>query len=198
MRFFLIFVACLLLNACGKAPYTTIPESGRILAFGDSLTYGYNVQASQSYPAVLARLSRREVVNAGVSGEITANGLLRLAELLEEDRYDFLILLEGGNDILQNLPAHQTKENLAAMLELANQYHLPVLLIAVPEKSVLAKAAPFYQELADDYQVPLVKSLAGDLLKQAKYKSDSVHFNAAGYEAMAESINSTMKKLGAL
>lgn len=198
MRILSLLLLSFLLAACGKSPYSTIPENGRILAFGDSLTYGYNVEAAQSYPAVLAKLSGREVINQGVSGEITNDGLLRLTELLNEERYDFLILLEGGNDILQNLSKDQAKANLAAMIELAQQKNLPVLLIAVPEKSLLAGPAPFYQELADQYNVPLEKHLIGDLLKQTQLKSDSVHFNAAGYEEMAKRIHKTLKKHGAL
>jgi len=198
MRFLSVLFVCFFLLSCQKAPYGEIPASGTILAFGDSLTYGYNVEKEHSYPAVLAALSGRKVVNAGVSGEVTADGLKRLTKLLDENRYDFLILLEGGNDILRNLPRQQTRDNLAAMIELARQHGLPVLLIAVPEKSLLARPAPFYQELSDTHAVPLMDSLIGSLLKKTQYKSDSVHFNEAGYREMAKDIHSTLKKLGAL
>lgn len=197
MRLFKLIVIGLFLVACSKTPYTKIPPSGTILAFGDSLTYGYNVQPEHSYPSVLARLSGRNVVNAGVSGEITADGLARLTELLQEEHYDFLILLEGGNDILQNLPQAQTKANLARMIEVAQEHQVPVLLLAVPSKNLLAPPAVFYQELADTYQVPLMNNLISRLMKQSKYKLDTVHFNEAGYEEMAGEIYREMKKLGA-
>lgn len=198
MRLLSILLTCFLLVACSKAPYQKIPPTGTILAFGDSLTYGYNVDSQYSYPSVLATLSGRNVVNAGVSGEVTADGLARLADLLSENHYDFLILLEGGNDILQGLPQAQIKQNLARMIELAQQHRVPVLLIAVPSKTLLAPPAPLYQELADTYDVPLMNTLVSSLLKKSKYKLDTVHFNEAGYEAMANEIYSTMKKLGAL
>lgn len=199
MRILTLCFLALLLTACSKPAFDTIPSNGTILAFGDSLTYGLNVSAKESYPAVLEQLSGREVINEGVSGEVTANGLQRLRELLDEDdNYDLLILLEGGNDILQSLPASQTKKNLAAMLTLAKQHNIPVLLIGVPEKALFSSSAPFYHELAEEHQVPLMSSLIADLLKQSEYKSDQVHFNKQGYRKMAEAIYKELQKQGAL
>lgn len=199
MRILTLCFLALLLTACSKPAFDAIPSNGTILAFGDSLTYGLNVSAKESYPAVLEQLSGREVINEGVSGEVTANGLQRLRELLDEnDNYDLLILLEGGNDILQSLPASQTKQNLAAMLTLAKQHNIPVLLIGVPEKALFSSSAPFYRELAEEHQVPLMSSLIADLLKQSEYKSDQVHFNKHGYRKMAEAIYKELQKQGAL
>src|SRR5699024_12783752 len=115
MRLLTVLLTCLFLVACSKAPYTKIPPTGTILAFGDSLTYRYNVQPEHDYPSVLARLSGRTVVNAGVSGAVTADGLERLTERLNEEHYDFLILLEGGNEILQNHSQAQLQDNMARM-----------------------------------------------------------------------------------
>lgn len=191
-------VICLLLIGCQKAAYENIPADGTILAFGDSLTYGYNVDTAQSYPAVLARLSGRKVINAGVSGETTVDGLGRFKKLLDERHYDFVIIFEGGNDILRNSSAAQTKANLAKMINLARQKNIPSLLIAVPEKSIFVRDAPFYKELADAHGVPLMQAVVGDLLTQPQYKSDRVHFNQAGYEKLAKAIYAKMKRLGAL
>lgn len=200
MRIWIIGLLSILLMACGKPAYDKIPSNGTILAFGDSLTYGYNVSAKESYPAVLEQLSGREVYNAGVSGEVTRDGLKRLKELLEngDESFDFIVLLEGGNDILQSLPASQTKQNLAAMIALAKQHNIPVLLIGVPEKALFSSSAPFYKELAQEHQLPFMGSLIADLLKQSEYKSDQVHFNKKGYRKMAEAIYKELQKQGAL
>jgi len=198
LRYFIVCIFCFSFTACSKPTLSPISENGRILAFGDSLTYGIGVNAEHSYPAVLARLSQREVINAGVAGETTEQGLSRLSDLLQNNHYDLLILLEGGNDILRNQNLQQTKANLAAMIELAQSNNIPVLLIAVPEKNLFSKAAPFYQELAEQYQTPFMPHLMSDLLKQAKMKSDSVHLNQQGYQAMAEAIDKKLRKLKAL
>jgi len=76
--------------------------------------------------------------------------------------------------------------------------NVPVLLLAVPTKNLLSPPSALYQELADTHDVPLMNHLISRLMKQSKYKLDTVHFNEAGYEEMANEIYREMKKLGAL
>lgn len=198
MKNIALILCCLLLAACGGQSLPFVPEHGSILAFGDSLTDGKGVSRDKSYPAVLAQLSGRQVINAGVSGEITADGLIRLEQLLDESTPDLLILLEGGNDILRNMSRSQTYANLSAMITLAQRRGIPVLLIGVPEKSLFSSTAPLYRELSEQHEIPLLDDLIARLLKQADLKSDAVHFNEQGYRAMAEAIHATLKKYGAL
>ena len=138
-----------MMQACGDAKLTAIPHNATILAYGDSLTYGKGVEEEQSYPSVLADLSSREVINAGISGETTKQGLARLASVLEENEPHLMILLEGGNDILRNQNLSQTKQNLASMIEMAQSQGVQVLLIGVPEKKLFSNSAKIFPELAE-------------------------------------------------
>ena len=128
--------ACLLflLAACGAKPLPPLSYSDTILAFGDSLTQGYGATPETSYPAVLAKLTNRKVINAGISGETTSEGLIRFDAVLDKHKPALVILMEGGNDILQNQDLSVTKSNLAAMLTSATARQIPVILIGVPEK----------------------------------------------------------------
>lgn len=198
LRLFLFAIVTTVFCACSQNSLDPIPQNGVILAFGDSLTAGIGTDKANAYPSVLAQLSGREVINAGVSGEVTAQGVDRLKHLLKKTQVDLIILLEGGNDILRNLPATETKNNLAKMIEEAKSYNIDVVLIGVPEKKLFSSVAPFYPELAEEHELVFEDNLIGELLRSPEYKSDSIHFNTKGYRVMAESIYELLQDHDAL
>lgn len=183
---------------CSSPELESLAPGSRILAFGDSLTYGVGTTRDKSYPAVLSSLTGLQVINAGVSGETTAEGLVRLDGELENSQPELLILLEGGNDILRNRNPAETKSNLAAMIRLAANRDIPVLLLGVPEKKLFSGAAPLYQELAIEHQLLFDATLVASLLRNPAYKSDMVHLNAEGYRKMAEAIQGLLEDSGAI
>lgn len=197
-----LFALCILLlflQGCSESPQLTrISTEATILAFGDSLTAGVGTKKQHSYPSVLAKLSGRKVVNAGISGEMTKEGLARLANVIDENNPSLMILLEGGNDILRNHNLQQTKQNLAAMINLAQEKDVQLVLIGVPQKQLFSDVAPFYKELAEEYKLVFDGELISDLLRKRSYKSDLVHFNQAGYQKMAEGIHQLLQDNGAL
>ncbi len=186
-----------LLAGCQRSHLSEISQEGVILAFGDSLTVGVGANRSDSYPSVLQHLTGRQVINAGISGETTSEGVKRLPKVLADTEPELLILLEGGNDILRNHNQMQTKKHLATMIEYAQNQGVQVVLIAVPEKNLFSEQAPLYRELADEYQVVLIDDMISDLLRTPSYKSDSIHLNARGYRVMAEEIYSVLEGEGA-
>lgn len=195
---FLYLTIVLLLNACSNNELEKIPNDGVILAFGDSLTSGVGVNPQKSYPSQLSNLTQLEVINAGVSGETTQQGVIRFSRLLEQTSPNFIILLEGGNDILRNLPESQTVENLSRMIERAQQDNIPILLIGVPKKSIFSSSARFYDDLAEKYGLILEDEIIARLIKNPTMKSDSVHFNQQGYLELANTIHQILIQHGAL
>ncbi|TAA48573.1 arylesterase [Corallincola spongiicola] len=185
------------LSGCSQPKLQPLPYGARILAFGDSLTAGYGVERIYSYPSVLAELSGRDVINAGVSGELTKQGLKRLPFLLDQTMPELLLLIEGGNDILQNRPANETKQNLAKMIEMAQGRGIPVVLVGIPEKSLFSSSAALYRELAEEYDLVFDGNLMAALQRSPSLKSDYVHFNQQGYQQMAEGIFALLKENGA-
>ena len=138
------------------------------------------------------------MISSGVSGELSEEGLQRLPGVLQEHDPDLVILLEGGNDILQNRSLAAAKSNLSAMITLAKENGSDVVLVGVPIKSLFGSSAELYGELAEEYQIPFEESIVRSLLKKPAMKSDSVHFNTAGYQALAEAIHKLLLKSGAL
>ncbi len=199
---FLVFISLMIvafiLTSCEQRTITKIADDGIILAFGDSLTVGVGTPPATDYPTVLNKLSGRTVINSGVSGEVTAQGLLRLPEVIAQTDPQLIILLEGGNDILRNKDHRQIKQNLAAMIEYAQENHIDVVLVGVPAKNILFSVAPFYNELAEEYSLVYAEDLLSNLLRNPRYKSDAIHLNQQGYGILAESIHELLISRGAL
>jgi len=191
-------LAAMLLSGCSGPSMEPLAPGEVILAFGDSLTEGVGASREQTYPARLAELSGHPVVNAGISGEVTAEGVERLPAVLERTEPGLMILLLGGNDILRNGSQGEAKRHLARMIGMAHERDVQVLLVGVPEKSLFSSSAPLYEELAEEHGVPLMDGMVASLLKKPRYKSDQVHLNAAGYREMAERIHARLVEEGAL
>ena len=170
-----------------------------IVAFGDSLTYGTGARPDQSYPAQLQRMIGRTVVNAGVPGEVTAEGLRRLPEVLDEYHPDLLILCHGGNDLLRKLDRRQTIANLKAMIQLARSRHIAVLLIGVPSPTLFqVRDAGFYRQIADEFGLPLEDEVLPRIESDRALKSDAVHPDKAGYRLLAAAIAKLLRTSGAI
>jgi|SRR5450631_1088223 len=195
----MILVAAMLLVSCSKTPrLPLLAADATILAFGDSLTAGTGAGEAESYPAVLARLTGRNVFNAGVPGEVSAGGVKRLPELLERERPALLILCHGGNDLLARQNHQLIADNLRAMLRIAGEHGVQVLLVAVPSPDLMLKPPKLYEELSGEFRIPLERKALSHILGKSTLKSDYIHPNAAGYRLLAEALAELLKKSGAL
>jgi len=169
-----------------------------IVAFGDSLTYGTGAAEHESYPAVLARLTGRRVVRAGVPGEVTAQGLQRLPSVLDEHRPRLVIVCLGGNDMLRRVDDAQIKRNLAGMLGELKQRDIAAVLVGVPKPALAMSSAEFYGELAREFGVPYEGKVVTSVLHAPDMKADPIHPNAKGYRKMAEALADLLRQAGAI
>ena len=194
------FLIIILLSGCGGETPRLAPLSADavILAFGDSLTEGYGAAEDESYPAVLARLSARRVINAGVSGEVSGEGLRRLPAMLEQHRPRLLILCHGGNDMLRGRSLTQMEDNLRGMAQLARERAIPVVLLGVPNRGLFLASYEAYARIAEDMNLVFIEDLIPEILGDSDLKSDAIHPNASGYRMMAETIHAVLQKSGAL
>ena len=187
--FFQSIVLLLILSGCSSEPERIIvAKNSKILAFGDSLTQGVGANKAQSYPSQLSNILGIDVVNEGVSGEVSEKGLQRLERYLATNTVDLVILCHGGNDLLRKLPKAKLKANLANMINLIQSSGAQVLLVGVPKPAILLSTFPVYEELAEEYNLVSDLESLTDLLGSPAMKSDGVHLNAQGYRAFAESL----------
>ena len=195
----LIWAALFALAACDRTPHLPRVNSGDvILAFGDSLTRGNGASEDQAYPAVLGRLISRTVVNAGVPGETTAEGLVRLPGILSQEQPKLVLLCLGGNDMLRRKDAASIESNLRKMIETIRASGASVVLIGVPQPALFSGPPDFYEELSDEFKLPYESEIFNEVLKNPRTKSDAIHANAEGYRLVAESLAKLLRKTGAI
>lgn len=194
------FFPALLVAACnlGSPRLRELPPNAVILAFGDSLTYGTGAEPQQSYPAVLQKLISRTVINAGIPGEITAEGRARLPRLLDRYHPTLVLLCLGANDMIRGLSEEAAIENLREMIRMIQDSGAEVVLIGVPRPNLLASTPEFYRTIAEEFSIPYLQSAMGDVLKKTSLKSDFIHPNAKGYRKLAEAVAAFLRKKGAL
>ena len=187
--FLLLIIALVFLQACSDEKQKfELTDSGVILAFGDSLTFGTGANPEQSYPAQLAKLTGRTVINAGVPGEISEKALERLPELLNKHHPQLVILCHGGNDLLRKLNVGELESNLGKMVDLIQQSGAEVLLVSVPKPGLLMQASPVYQRIAEDKDVAIEDGIIAKVEAEIEWKSDPIHPNAIGYKKIAEQL----------
>ena len=182
----MFMVTCL--HGCGGNNTVQISPYANIVAFGDSLTQGVGVDKSNSYPAKLASELGIEVINSGISGQTSSQGLARINNVLTTHMPSLIIICYGGNDVLQNKSKTQLEANLRQMIVRSKQHGAQVMLVAVPQFGLLLSPMPVYKKLADEYDLVLIEDTLPDLLGDASKKSDRVHLNAQGYALLASEI----------
>ena len=189
-----------LLCGCGREiPLPKLAPSDVIVAFGDSLTAGTGADApGDVYPAVLGRLLGREVINSGVPGETSAEGLQRLPEVLAKHRPKLVLLCLGGNDTLQRLDPKQTADNLKAMAQMAQTHGAAVVLIGVPDRNLFGGVPDYYAEIATALNLPYEGEVINKVLRDPTLKSDHVHANSAGYRRIGERLAQLLRDAGAV
>lgn len=193
-------VFALWLGGCGDSgePLARLAPDAIILAFGDSLTFGTGAPKGAGYPEVLAELTGRKVINAGVPGEVTADGLKRLPQVLERTSPNLVVLCHGGNDMLRKRSLTQAEANLREMVQLVRSSGAAVVMMGVPKPGLFLSTADFYQKIADDMRVAIEDDIIPDLIGDNKYKSDPIHPNADGYRRIAQALQALLRDRGAL
>jgi acyl-CoA thioesterase I len=179
-----------------------------VLAFGDSLTAGYGLSPSESFPVQLQAALRRSGVdarvhNGGVSGDTTAQGKARLAFVLGslKTKPDLVILQLGGNDMLRAIDPAQTEANLTAMIADLQRRKIPVLLagmLAAPNlgKTYQARFDPIYAKLSRKYSIPLYPFfLKGVAANRSLLLRDGLHPTGKGVGIVVAGILPQVKQM---
>lgn len=178
--------------------HPALAKSPEILAFGDSLTAGLGLPASAAFPARLAARLKADgidaqMINAGVSGDTTSDGVARLDWALA-DKPDYVILALGANDALRGIDPKIVRANLDKMIAKIQASGAKLLLVGMLAPANLGddykrRFDAIYPDLAKAHDVPLYPFfLDGVAMNPALNQPDGLHPNEKGVAIMVERI----------
>ena len=177
----------------------------RILVLGDSLTAGHGLPVGEAIPA---RLQQRlaasgveaQVINGGVSGDTTADGLARL-DWAMADHPDAVLVELGANDALRGIDPKLTYANLDRILAKLTASGVKVMLLGMQApanwgRDYQQEFDAIYGRLAAKYKVPLYPFLLdGVAMDPALNQADGMHPNAKGAEIIADKLEPLVARL---
>jgi len=177
----------------------------KILAFGTSLTQGYNLPPGTEFTVVMQQKLKAAginatLINAGVSGDTSSDGLSRLDWSLA-DHPDAAIVEMGSNDALRGIDPALTEKNISAMLAKLKAAHVPVLLLGMKAPRNLGPEYqnafdPIYPKLAKEFGVLLYPFVLDGVVMNPKLnQADGMHPNPAGVKIIVDRMFPYVMKL---
>lgn len=174
-------------------------EPYKIVMLGDSLTAGFGLTQNQALPEVLEqKLNERglavDLINAGVSGDTTANGLARYDWSVGSVDANMMIVALGANDYIQGVSPQRVQDNLIAIVEKAKQADIKVIIAGIETRSAAttsreAAYGRIYAQAAEAASVALYPALLkGVRDNQSLLQSDGLHPTAGGVNIMADNL----------
>lgn len=176
--------------------FYTAAHGANITAFGDSITIGVGSDTG-GYPQKLSEMlnanSKPSVVtNSGVGGENTYEGIRRFDQVLAASPANFILIMEGANDIVVGLSVEATKFNLQAMIDKAKAANVTPLLSTLTPSDRNGSATlipetwnPMITTLASSNGILLVDNYAATFPTWGALNVDGTHPNDSGYEIIA-------------
>jgi acyl-CoA thioesterase I len=176
-----------------------------IVAFGNSLTEGLGVDPAQNYPSRLqAKIDasgyRYRVVNSGISGETSVQGLNRIEEIVRLQPALAIVEL-GANDGLLGFPIEETRRNLAAIIRRLQSSGIEVILAGMQlppdyDSRFAREFRDVFVSLAEEYRIPLIPFfLEGVGGRPELNQQDGLHPKAQGYGIIAENVWNVLQPL---
>jgi acyl-CoA thioesterase-1 len=196
----ILLIAMLSLSAGARAA----PVVKNILIFGDSLSAGYGIDATASWPVLLQQeldrsRSKFKVVNASISGETTLGGRQRLARLLEQYRPAIVIIELGANDGLRGFSTADIESNLNEMLLQVNQIRGKTLLIGMKlppnyGEPYITQFQNLFPRLTEKHHVGLLPFLLEGVTAE-QFQPDNLHPTAVAQPRIMNNVLQVLKPL---
>lgn len=185
--------------------HTPAAAKRQLVFLGDSLTAGYGLNQSQSFPALIQQQIdtiglQWEVVNAGVSGDTTSGGVGRL-DWLFKNKVDLLFVCLGANDGMRGVPVVEIEKNLRTIIERGQHEGATVVLagMKLPVNYGAQYSKEFesiYLKLAKNYNLTFLPFLLDGIAFNPQFNQpDRIHPTAEGTVIVSKIVWETLQPL---
>lgn len=194
---FSVAVVIFFFGAVGCGPQVANREGvGEVVVcFGDSLTQGIGAASGEDYPSRLAQSLGREVVNAGVSGNTTADGLARLDQDVLTHHPRVVVVCFGGNDFLRRVPRDQIFTNLDTIVRRIQAGGAAVVLAGVRSGLFGGSTKADFKRIARERGTLFIPDLLDGIFGRPSLMSDGIHPNREGYAIIAKRVEKQVRKI---
>jgi lysophospholipase L1-like esterase len=163
------------------------------VAIGDSITRGYGISASQSYPAQLSAMLGKTVINEGRDGERSDSGKSRISGVLMNHKPGYVLILYGANDIIHSYSSSDTLKNLRSMVQTAKSNKtIPIIATLTPAFGSFAymegginRLNPLIRQMAAEEGVSVADLGTAFGWHRPELLPDGIHPNSAGQKLIA-------------
>lgn len=178
-----------------NTPVTNYPSSGdAVVAFGDSLIEGVGSTDGGDLVSQLSKKIGEPIINLGIAGNTTAQGLARVDRVLEY-KPKVVIMLLGGNDFLRKVPKEETFKNLDTIITKIQNAGAVVVLLGVQGGVLGDPYREEFEDLAKRKGAVYVSNVLQGLIGRSEYMADAIHPNNTGYAKIVERIAPEIKKV---
>lgn len=170
------------------------PSQGKtIVMFGDSLIFGKGSTEGNDLSSLLGKEIGEIILNKGVSGNTSEQGLLRVADVIKENPR-VVVVLFGGNDYLHEVPVADTFNNLDLIVTKLQDAGAVVVLLGIQGGILSDPYKEEFKKLAKKRQTLYIPSVLDGLIGEEELMSDEVHPNDKGYKILAKKILPVLRK----
>jgi acyl-CoA thioesterase-1 len=179
----------------GRAPTppSLDPTRETIVFLGDSITSGHGLPLDAVFPHRVGAALGLRVRNAGISGDVTADGLRRLESDVLAHRPKLVVVELGANDVFQRLPRGQTLENVRAIVRRVREDGAGVLLVHIQMDAFGGDALDGYRAVAREEGAWLVEDFLRGVVPDLT--TDGLHPTAEGHARLAARLEPILREI---
>jgi len=169
-----------------------------IVCFGNSITHGFGVEGTQSFPALLGRLLNSRVINAGMDGDTTDGGLARLETDVLRFKPDIVTVEFGANDYLMGIAEDEAGRNIELMLGRIQDSGARAIVLSLGSAFWDEDYEAALSKAARSHNCPLLTGLLDGIANNSMMTLDGIHPNAPGYIVIARKVADFLGQTGLL